>query len=464
MAGWENLVRRAPRMTERQLGPWRLGEKLGEGGNGIVWEAEHAETGQRVALKVIKTRKVDREPYQRFLAEIRTLRQIREHPRVLPLLDAHVPEEPSKTDKPWFVMPIASSLAGELQEKNLAAVVAAVATIAETLAALREEHRLAHRDIKPANLYWLEENALIGDFGLVALPDPSGLTTEGKPLGPTHFIPFEMLNEPMSADPYAADVYSLAKTLWVLASGVSYPPPGHQPADGGALSIGGYRPHPHSSSLDRLISRATQTDPGLRPSVEEVASDLRAWADLPAGPKEIEMAGAAAAVRERLASEIGETERVEGWKAAADEAAERLEELIESLDGVIEAADPRAELRIYDELAENYLTTLEHSGSPEILWSFVRASKITAGSPPIHYVLRLGRGVELIEGGDLIIRTMIDVGLDGVSGNDMFWRADERKVPVGSIEQEAALQEATEELAEKLQDGLTVFAEKAPSQ
>jgi serine/threonine protein kinase len=126
-------------------------------------------------------------------------------------------------------MKIARPLREALADKDLPAVVAAVRTIAHTLARLRAEHGLAHRDIKPANLYELDGEAVIGDFGLVALPDRKGLTKQGKALGPVNFTPFEMLNMPATADPFAADVYALAKTMWTLACGVDFPPPGHQP-------------------------------------------------------------------------------------------------------------------------------------------------------------------------------------------------------------------------------------------
>ena len=70
----------------------------------------------------------------------------------------------------------------------------------------------------------------------------------------------------------------------------------------------------------------------------------------------------------------------------------------------------------------------------------------------------MGRDVELIEDGQLIIRTMIDLGLDGVMQSDMHWMSDERIVPVGSIQQEAALQEAVTESGAKLREALEILA------
>lgn len=247
-------------VAEQQLGMWRLGEKLGEGRNGKVYRAEHVETGTRAALKAINARKVSKEPYRRFIVEIETLRQLDDYPGILSLIDDHLPESPSDEDQPWLVMPIARPLREALADADLAAVVAAVGEIATTLAHLRAEHQLAHRDLKPANLYSLGNTAVVGDFGLVSLPDRTGLTVEGKPLGPANFMPFEMLNDPGNADAFAADVYSLAKTLWALTCDGNIPPPGHQPASATPYRIADYRPHPNAALLDELVDRALYGD------------------------------------------------------------------------------------------------------------------------------------------------------------------------------------------------------------
>jgi serine/threonine protein kinase len=445
-----------------QRGPWRLIEELGRGGNGTVWRAEHVDSGQSAALKEVNTRKADREPYRRFVTEIETLRGLGEFPGVLPLLDAHVPAEPKAKDRPWFVMPIATPLAEALAEADYGRLVGAFAAIAETLAALGSEHGIAHRDIKPGNLYELDGAALIGDFGLVALPDPSGLTRAGKPLGPANFIPFEMLNDAGTADPFAADVYSLAKSLWVATTGVDFPPPGHQPADAAPYRIADYRPHPQATRLDELVDRATLLDPHRRPNAAMFGTELRQWLELPATEADFDLSAASTAVREALSAEIDDTNRVDGWKEDAYKAARRLEELVRPLNEAMKEADPRAAVGVNDELVSKMLRTLEHMGSAEVLFHFARATSLTVGARPVQTVLRMGRGVELVEDGQLIIRTMIDLGLDGVMQSDMHWTSADRSVPVGSVSQEAALQEAVRELSEKLGEALQLLASKAP--
>ena len=206
-------------MSDRQrqtVGPWTLHERIGRGGNATVWKATRSDAGPEVALKIINVTKVEREPYQRFVREIEFLREHQTVPGILPLVDAHLPSQPTRTDQPWLAMPIAIPIAQALANRPLADVVGAVAAIADTLGRLQREFDIAHRDIKPGNLYELDGSWLIGDFGLVSVPDADTLTVDGRQVGPAHYTAYEMILSPTTADPHPADVYSLGKTLWVL--------------------------------------------------------------------------------------------------------------------------------------------------------------------------------------------------------------------------------------------------------
>jgi hypothetical protein len=121
-------------LQRQTVGPWTLGERLGRGGNATVWTGTRAGSTTAVALKLINTTKVEREPYQRFVREIEFLRDHQDIPGLLPLLDAYMPDQPDKTDQPWLAMPIATPIAQALEGRPLADVVAAAAAIADTLA------------------------------------------------------------------------------------------------------------------------------------------------------------------------------------------------------------------------------------------------------------------------------------------------------------------------------------------
>lgn len=70
------------------------------------------------------------EPYQRFVREIKFLHDHQDIPGLLPLLNAHLPDQPDKTYQPWLAMPIATPTAQALEGRPLADVVAAAAAVA----------------------------------------------------------------------------------------------------------------------------------------------------------------------------------------------------------------------------------------------------------------------------------------------------------------------------------------------
>ena len=144
------------------------------------------------------------------MREIEFLRSYQNVLGLLPLLDAYLPDQPDKADQPWLAMPIATPIAKALEGKPLADVVAAVAAIAGTLIRLQQDSGIAHRDIKPGNLYELDGEWLIGDFGLIAVPDARSLTQDGRQVGPAHYTAYEIILNPATADPHPADVYSRA--------------------------------------------------------------------------------------------------------------------------------------------------------------------------------------------------------------------------------------------------------------
>jgi len=167
--------------SERSLGPWRLLEELGRGGNATVWRAVSVDFPEPVALKVINAIHANREPYRRFIREIEFLRSLEDATGTLPLFDAHLPDKPSKVDKPWLAMPIARLLADALREQPLEVVVSALAVIAGTLARLAKDHGVAHRDIKPDNLYQLDGDPREGaTYRYRALASPAWTARPGE--------------------------------------------------------------------------------------------------------------------------------------------------------------------------------------------------------------------------------------------------------------------------------------------
>jgi serine/threonine protein kinase len=442
------------------IGPWTLRDKLGVGGNATVWSASR-DDGEVVALKVINTTKTQREPYRRFVQEVEFLRRLDDFPGVLPLLDAHLPQRPSSADRAWLAMPVATPIANALAEAPLETIVAAFAEIAVTLARLAERG-VGHRDIKPGNLYELSGRWLIGDFGLVAAPDLAELTRSGKMLGPAHYTAYEMILDPVKADPLPADVYSFGKTLFVLATGLAYPPEGHQPASTRRFSIADLRPHPHAGALDRLVDRATRLQPDQRPTMSEIAADVTAWREL-GKTATIDVSALAAQLRAKLQREIAAEDLLEQRRELALAAVRRLQELSRPLNEALRSAHPRPQLdTIGDRYARHALHTLRHAGAPDIVFDYDRVSKIGSGEEPHRFEFSFGRGLELTADGTLIFRAFVLVGRHGLGGSEYSWESKALEAPVGSVESERMLEEGVAVLAEKVQEGLAAFVAELP--
>ncbi len=274
---------------------------LGEGGNAEVWLAERDGEVPR-ALKVLLDRRPAAVPYLRFRREIETHRILGTRADIVPMLDWNLPEKPTKRDRAWMAMPVATPVRDALRGAPLELVVEAVASFARTLVALATDFGITHRDVKPGNLYRFGDSWAVGDLGLIDVPGADTLTEPDRIVGPANFVAYEMMVAADTADAHLADVYSLAKTLWVLATDQTWPPPGHQPESSVVQSIGVYRAHPRAAALDRLIDWATR-GPSERPSMEAVAQELEAWlAPQPMGePEELKLDDLAARIRAQYA-------------------------------------------------------------------------------------------------------------------------------------------------------------------
>jgi hypothetical protein len=443
------------------VGPWTLHEQLGHGGNGTVWKATRPDDETTVALKVLNVTKIEHESYKRFVREIGFLRQHQGTPGLLPFLDSHLPDQPSKADRPWLAMPVATPIARSLAGRPLPDVVEAVATIADTLARLEADFDIAHRDIKPGNLYELGGSWLIGDFGLIALPDAETLTHDGRQVGPAHYTAYEMILSPTTAQPHPADVYSLGKTLWVLATGQAWPPEGHQPTGTRGFEIGDFRPHPRSGTLDQEVDLMTRLHPEERPSKAQVARDLAAWQSLVATPALFDVSAARSRLREKLQFEIAQQDMVEQNKDLAHAAVRRLQELTAPLNAALKDLYPRTQVdSISDEMTQN--TVRGHHPGQQVLFRWQRCTLVAPFGQSSSTTLRLSRSLELLDNSLIVLNLLVLVSPKATMGNYFIWQSGDRSAAVGSIEAEQMLEDALGELSEALKQGIDVFVERMP--
>ena len=444
----------------RRVGPWELLDELGHGGNSTVYRARVAAQGELLALKVLDTHKIQSERYARFVHEVRVLEDLRDFPGVLPLRDAELPERPSRRSPAWLAMPIATPLDQALSGASVENVVAAIRSIAETLSRLKKEHGIGHRDIKPGNLFEIDSQYLVGDFGLVAVPDAEPLATDARPMGSRHYMPYEMFTKPSTADPYAVDVYCLAKTLWVLLTEQNYPLEGNQAAGSRHFSLVDQRPHPGAVALDGLIDRMTLLDPTSRPSMEQVARDLGAWMELAPGTRqEIDVSDLVTRFRSAAADELDAQDEHTRQIQGAASAIELVSDLTRRYDNAIgELKAPRALYRVPADRETDATLRVVFGASGSLVTRWASTSLIGVSEAPASVVLRIARAIEVYSSGTLYLMLRVEVKLDQVVAPHLYyWQLPLTEAPVGSIECQQLIEKSIEAMTQPVKDALVRF-------
>jgi serine/threonine protein kinase len=138
---------------------------------------------------------------------------------------------------------------------------------------------ISHRDFKPENLFRVDGRWLIGDFGLADFSNKLAITQRGERIGPLLYSAPEMLNDASTSDGRAADIFSLAKVLWVLITGQNFPVPGRLDSRTDSTRISTYVENSDVIVLEPLLDSATSEEPAHRPSAHEFAVDLSSWLD-----------------------------------------------------------------------------------------------------------------------------------------------------------------------------------------
>jgi len=202
----------AKKIAKNQVfGDWKLKKFLGGGGNGDVWLAVNSKN-EEAAIKLL--RKIERKTYVRFINEVNIIKANNDIEGILPILDSYLPDKVAD-EIPWYVMPVAQSLEKHLEGKYFEDIILAITEIAKVLVELHKRN-ISHRDIKPENLLYKDGKFYLGDFGLVDYPEKIELTSSGDVIGAKWTMAPEMRREGSKSDGKPADVYSLAKTLWIL--------------------------------------------------------------------------------------------------------------------------------------------------------------------------------------------------------------------------------------------------------
>jgi len=264
---------------------FEIARRLGSGAMGDVYAGHDHETGQSVALKVLRRWEgLSTTDLNRFIAEAAAAASV-VHPAIVRTIHVDI----SESGRLYQVMELVSgrTLADELERGRFDAAQTARfgAVIAEALA-VAHAAGVVHRDIKPSNLILsgAPPGARVLDFGISKLTDTehSGETMAGQVVGtPLYMAPEQILRAEHVTG--AADVYALGQVLYEMLTG--------EPSFAGRTMREVLRAHiaeaPVSirsraevpDDLAGLIAHCLEKAPEARPDAETLTAALRVLAD-----------------------------------------------------------------------------------------------------------------------------------------------------------------------------------------
>ncbi len=203
-------------------GKYRVMARVGEGGMGALYMAQHTELGRPVAVKVLVEKLSKDEKYLRRFQQEAKLAASLSHPNVTHVYDYGQLE----SGAPYLVMDYleGKTLAALLQERGYLSVAAALPIFQQICKGLAHAHGrgLVHRDLKPSNIMLTESDgeriAKVLDFGIAKEVDNTQhLTQTGELFGsPLYMSPEQCSGSQIDA---RSDIYSIGCLLYEVLSG-----------------------------------------------------------------------------------------------------------------------------------------------------------------------------------------------------------------------------------------------------
>jgi eukaryotic-like serine/threonine-protein kinase len=267
-------------------GKYLLSKKLGQGGMGSVWKAEHVQLRSPVAIKLIEQSiATNPEALSRFLREAQSAAALRS-PHVVQILD-----HGADHGVPYIAMELleGESLASRLERLRALSPAATSAILSQVARAMSKAHEagIVHRDLKPDNIFLVknddEEVAKVLDFGIAKAAGqqlgPTSSTRTGALLGTPYYMSPEQAEGNRLVD-FRTDIWALGVIAFECMLGRR---PFESEAFGSLLLAICTRPLPIPSAFgpvpagfDAWFGRACARDPEARfPSAREAAADLR---------------------------------------------------------------------------------------------------------------------------------------------------------------------------------------------
>jgi serine/threonine kinase PknH len=255
-----------------KIGPYRLLDKIGEGGMGVVYLARDAE-GRPVAVKVLGPAVAD-DPNarRRLFREVETMRRVRSR-FVAEILDADV-TGPSPYVVTRYVpgQTLDDTVRGHGPLRGIELERLATG-LAGAIAAIHAAG-VVHRDLKPGNVMLSGGHPVVIDFGIAHIPDATRLTQTGMVMGTPGYLAPEVIEGQPSTG--AADVHAWGATVAFAATG-------RQPYGNGTYQTIFFRVLQGKAELDGvpaqllpLVAAALDVDPQARPSASRLVEHCAA--------------------------------------------------------------------------------------------------------------------------------------------------------------------------------------------
>ncbi|MFO0857768.1 MAG: serine/threonine-protein kinase [Phycisphaerales bacterium] len=304
------------------LGGYRVTRVLGEGGMGVVYEAQQEQPSRTVALKVMRWSLPSERLRKRFQHEAQALGRL-QHPGIAQIFEAGSAPGPDGRSLPFFAMEFVAGTPlleyAKEQSLDLRAKAELMAMVAE---AVQHAHQkgVIHRDLKPANILVENEVTRTGtklsgasathggarprvlDFGIARLTEPqseatagtgeSGIasasapslvTDTGQLLGTVAYMSPEQARGDASAIDTRSDVYAMGVVLYELLTGQLPYDVRNKPITQAAAVIASAeatfdreRDNAIASELQTIVLKALEKEPERRyASAGDLAADLR---------------------------------------------------------------------------------------------------------------------------------------------------------------------------------------------
>jgi len=274
------------------VGSYKVVRRLGEGGMGVIYEAEQEHPRRRVAVKVLRAGLYSKSQLSRFRAEWDALGRLN-HPGIANVYEAgsgDVVFENFTIELPYLAMELVDGrslieyVTGEGLDRTLR-----LSLFTDICEAIRHAHEqsVVHRDLKPSNIVVdTSGNAKVLDFGVARITDEQRTqnTRTGDVIGTVRYMSPEQLFGSREVDA-RSDIYSLGVMLFELLTGAS--PYGDSDTSitdrilwherGSVPRVARHDPSLRGD-MDAIVRMAMAADPGERyQSAEALANDVRRY-------------------------------------------------------------------------------------------------------------------------------------------------------------------------------------------